>query len=115
MSKMGISTVASYTGAQIFEAVGLSQDLVDQYFTGTTSKLGGIGLDVIAEEVARRHDFAYLDRPEEAAHRDLWMGGEYQWRREGEYHLFNPETVYKLQHSTREGSLRDLQGVHVAG
>jgi glutamate synthase (NADPH) large chain len=104
MSKMGISTIASYTGAQIFEAVGLGQDLVDEYFTGTTTKLGGIGLDVIAEEVRRRHRFAYLDNPSEAAHRDLWMGGEYQWRREGEYHLFNPETVYKLQHSTREGS-----------
>ncbi|MGK2929278.1 MAG: glutamate synthase large subunit [Acidimicrobiales bacterium] len=104
MSKMGISTIASYTGAQIFEAVGLGQDLVDEYFTGTTSKLGGIGLDVIAEEVRRRHEFAYLDNPSEAAHRDLWMGGEYQWRREGEYHLFNPETVYKLQHATREGS-----------
>ncbi|MCO8128487.1 glutamate synthase large subunit [Acidimicrobiia bacterium EGI L10123] len=103
MSKMGISTVASYTGAQVFEAVGLAQDLVDEFFTGTTSKLGGIGLDVIAEEVARRHRFAYLPRPSEAAHRDLWVGGEYQWRREGEYHLFNPETVYKLQHSTRTG------------
>jgi glutamate synthase (NADPH) large chain len=103
MSKMGISTVASYTGAQVFEAVGLAQDLVDEFFTGTTSKLGGIGLDVIAEEVARRHRFAYLPRPSEAAHRDLWVGGEYKWRREGEYHLFNPETVYKLQHATRTG------------
>ena len=103
MSKMGISTVASYTGAQVFEAVGLAQDLVDEFFTGTTSKLGGIGLDVIAEEVARPHRFASLPRPSEAAHRDLWVGGEYQWRREGEYHLFNPETVYKLQHSTRTG------------
>ena len=103
MSKMGISTVASYTGAQVFEAVGLGQDLVDQYFTGTTTKLGGVGLDVLAEEVAQRHRFAHLDRPSELAHRDLWAGGEYQWRREGEYHLFNPETVYKLQHSTRTG------------
>jgi glutamate synthase (NADPH/NADH) large chain len=103
MSKMGISTVASYTGAQVFEAVGLAQDLVDEYFTGTTTKLGGVGLDVLAEEVARRHRFAYLPRPSEAAHRDLWVGGEYQWRREGEHHLFNPETVYKLQHSTRTG------------
>ncbi|MDZ7675611.1 MAG: glutamate synthase large subunit [Acidimicrobiales bacterium] len=103
MSKMGISTVASYTGAQIFEAVGLGQALVDEYFTGTTTKLGGIDLDVIAEEVKQRHDFAYLDNPTEAAHRDLWLGGEYQWRREGEYHLFNPETVYKLQHATRTG------------
>jgi glutamate synthase (NADPH) large chain len=101
MSKMGISTVASYTGAQIFEAIGLSQELVDRYFTGTATKLGGIGLDVIAEEVAQRHAFAHLERPEGAAHRDLWLGGEYQWRREGELHLFNPETVFKLQHATR--------------
>jgi len=101
MSKMGISTVASYTGAQVFEAIGLSQDLVDEYFTGTTSKLGGVGLDVLAEEVAARHRYAYLDRPEEIAHRTLWPGGEYQWRREGEYHLFNPQTVFKLQHATR--------------
>ncbi|WP_052666830.1 glutamate synthase large subunit [Nitriliruptor alkaliphilus] len=102
MSKMGISTVASYTGAQVFEAVGLSQDLVDRYFVGTSTKLGGIGLDQIAEEVAQRHRFAYLDNPEDVAHRDLWVGGEYQWRREGELHLFNPATVFKLQHATRE-------------
>ena len=101
MSKMGISTVASYTGAQVFEAIGLASDLVDEYFTGTTSKLGGVGLDVLAAEVAARHRFAYLDRPEEAAHRALWQGGEYQWRREGEFHLFNPQTVFKLQHATR--------------
>ncbi len=103
MSKMGISTVASYTGAQVFEAVGLGSDLIDRCFSGTTSKLDGVGLDVLAAEVAERHRFAYLDNPTEAAHRDLWAGGEYQWRREGEYHLFNPETVYKLQHSTRAG------------
>ena len=101
MSKMGISTVASYTGAQVFEAVGLSHDVVDAYFTGTVSRLGGIGLDVIAAEVAARHARAWPDRPEELAHRDLDVGGEYQWRREGEYHLFNPETVFKLQHATR--------------
>ena len=103
MSKMGISTVASYAGAQIFECVGLGQELIDEYFTGTTSKLGGVDLGVLAEEVAIRHRFAHLDNPTEAAHRDLEMGGEYQWRREGEYHLFNPETVYKLQHATRSG------------
>ena len=103
MSKMGISTVASYTGAQVFECVGLSNQVIDDYFTDTTSKLGGIDLDVLAEEVALRHRFAYLDNPEEVAHRDLWAGGEYQWRREGEFHLFNPETVYRLQHSTRTG------------
>jgi glutamate synthase (NADPH/NADH) large chain len=101
MSKMGISTVASYTGAQVFEAIGLSQELVDEYFTGTVSKLGGVGLDVLAAEVAARHRFAHLDRPTLQAHRDLEVGGEYQWRREGEYHLFNPETVFRLQHATR--------------
>jgi glutamate synthase (NADPH/NADH) large chain len=103
MSKMGISTVASYTGAQIFEAVGLRRSLVDEYFTGTASRIEGIDLDVIADEVAARHRIAFPGRPEELAHRELPVGGEYQWRREGEYHLFNPETVYKLQHSTRTG------------
>ena len=103
MSKMGVSTVASYTGAQIFEAVGLSQAVVDQYFTGTTSKLGGIGLDTIAEEVARRHAVAYPPDGIAPAHRELEIGGEYQWRREGEPHLFDPETVFRLQHSTRTG------------
>ncbi len=103
MSKMGISTVASYTGAQIFEAVGLRKELVDEYFTGTASRIEGIDLQVIADEVAARHRIAYPDRPEELAHRELPVGGEYQWRREGEFHLFNPETVFKLQHSTRAG------------
>ncbi len=103
MSKMGISTVASYCGAQVFEAVGLGQGLIDRYFTGTTSKLGGIGLAEVAAEVAARHAQAYAERPTLRAHRELEVGGEYQWRREGEYHLFNPETVYKLQHATRTG------------
>ncbi|MGB7879304.1 MAG: glutamate synthase large subunit, partial [Ilumatobacteraceae bacterium] len=101
MSKMGVSTVASYTGAQIFEAIGLGESVVDEYFTGTISQLGGIGLDEIAAEVAARHAMANPTRPEERAHRKLELGGEYQWRREGELHLFNPETVFKLQHSTR--------------
>jgi glutamate synthase (NADPH/NADH) large chain len=101
MSKMGISTVASYTGAQVFEAIGLGRELVDEFFTGTVSRLDGVGLDEIAEEVAKRHRRAYAPRPAELAHRDLDFGGEYQWRREGEYHLFNPETVFKLQHATR--------------
>ncbi len=101
MSKMGISTISSYTGAQVFEALGLSQELVDEYFTGTTSRLGGIGLQVIADEVAARHAKAYPANPTERAHRRLDIGGEYQWRREGEVHLFNPETVFTLQHSTR--------------
>ncbi len=103
MSKMGVSTVASYTGAQIFEALGLSKELIDRYFTGTTSKLGGIGLDVIAEEVAQRHRTAYPLDGIGSAHRDLAVGGEYQWRREGEPHLFDPETVFRLQHATRTG------------
>ncbi|MFC4784643.1 glutamate synthase large subunit [Nocardioides sp. MAHUQ-72] len=103
MSKMGVSTVASYTGAQIFEAVGLSQAVVDRYFTGTTSKLGGIDLDTIAEEVARRHATAYPRGGIAPAHRELSIGGEYQWRREGEPHLFDPETVFRLQHATRTG------------
>jgi glutamate synthase (NADPH/NADH) large chain len=103
MSKMGVSTVASYTGAQIFEAIGLSTELVDEFFTGTVSRLGGIGLDEIAAEVASRHATAHPKRPDLRAHRRLELGGEYQWRREGEYHLFNPETVYRLQHSTRVG------------
>jgi glutamate synthase (NADPH/NADH) large chain len=99
MSKMGVSTVGSYTGAQIFEAIGLAQDLVDDYFTGTTSRLGGVSLDVLADEVAIRHRQAYPRVPHK--HRTLWVGGEYQWRREGEAHLFNPQTVFKLQHATR--------------
>ncbi|WP_137875222.1 glutamate synthase large subunit [Rhodococcus sp. Q] len=103
MSKMGISTLASYTGAQLFQVIGLSQELIDEYFTGLRSQLGGIGLDEIAAEVKVRHEAAYLPRKEERAHRELEVGGEYQWRREGEYHLFNPDTVFKLQHATRTG------------
>lgn len=101
MSKMGISTVGAYTAAQIFEAVGLSNDLLDEYFTGTQSKLGGAGLDVLAEEVALRHRRAFPDNPTDRAHRKLEVGGEYQYRREGELHLFTPETVFLLQHATK--------------
>jgi glutamate synthase (NADPH/NADH) large chain len=103
MSKMGISTLASYTGAQLFQAIGISQQVLDEYFTGLSCPVGGIDLDDIAADVAARHALAYLDRPDERAHRELEVGGEYQWRREGEYHLFNPDTVFKLQHSTRTG------------
>lgn len=99
MSKMGVSTVASYTGAQIFEALGLGQDVIDACFSGTTSRLGGVGFDVLAEETRLRHLRAYPRA--ENAHRRLDVGGEYQWRREGEPHLFNPETVFRLQHATR--------------
>ncbi|HQA14558.1 MAG TPA: glutamate synthase central domain-containing protein, partial [Ornithinibacter sp.] len=101
MSKMGISTVASYRGAQVFEAIGLSQDLVDEFFTGTVSQLGGVDLDVIAAETAARHAMAYPPDGIRQAHRKLLVGGEYQWRREGEPHLFDPETVFRLQHATR--------------
>jgi len=103
MSKMGISTVASYNGAQLFQVIGLAEELVDEYFTGLQSPLGGIGLDEIADDVAARHRVAFLENRNERAHRELEIGGEYQWRREGEYHLFNPDTVFKLQHSTRTG------------
>ncbi|TDQ48527.1 glutamate synthase large subunit [Actinorugispora endophytica] len=99
MSKIGVSAVSSYTGAQIFEALGLGAEVVDRAFTGTTSRLGGVGFDVLAEEARLRHAVAYAANP--ADHRRLAVGGEYQWRREGEPHLFNPETVFKLQHATR--------------
>jgi glutamate synthase (NADPH/NADH) large chain len=100
MSKMGISTIASYTGAQVFESIGLSQEVVDEYFAGTTSRLGGVSLDVIAEETIARHHIAYPPGEVPGTKR-LPIGGEYQWRREGEPHLFDPETVFTLQHSTR--------------
>ncbi|GAB3682479.1 glutamate synthase large subunit [Saccharopolyspora tripterygii] len=103
MSKMGISTVGAYTAAQVFEAVGLSKDVVESYFLGTTSKLGGVGLDELAEEVAQRHRSAYPDNPTERVHRKLEIGGDYSYRREGELHLFTPETVFLLQHSTKTG------------
>jgi glutamate synthase (NADPH/NADH) large chain len=101
MSKMGISVVGSYAAAQAFEAIGLSQEFVDQYFTGTTSLLGGVGIDVIADENAARHADAYPEDGAVSIHERLATGGEYQWRREGPPHLFNPETVFKLQHATR--------------
>ncbi|MGW3391551.1 glutamate synthase large subunit [Streptomyces cinereoruber] len=101
MSKMGISTVASYRGAQVFEAVGLDETFVATYFNGTATKIGGAGLDVVAQEVAARHAKAYPASGVPSAHRALEIGGEYQWRREGEPHLFDPETVFRLQHATR--------------
>ncbi len=101
MSKMGISTLQSYCGAQIFEAIGLNQAFIDRYFTHTTSRVSGIGIDVIAREVCLRHERAFGPRP--AGPVELEPGGEYQWRRDGEYHLFNPETVFKLQHAARTG------------
>jgi glutamate synthase (NADPH/NADH) large chain len=103
MSKMGVSTVASYTGAQIFEAIGLGKEVIDACFTGTTSRLGGVGFDTLAEEVRLRHERAYPRDGRRPSHRELATGADYQWRREGEPHLFNPHTVFKLQHSTRSG------------
>jgi glutamate synthase (NADPH/NADH) large chain len=102
MSKMGISTVSSYGGAQCFEAIGLSQELVDKYFTGTITKLGGVALPILHSEIAQRHAAAY---PMESANQDstpLDVGGEMKWRRDGPPHLFNPETIFKLQHSTSQ-------------
>jgi glutamate synthase (NADPH/NADH) large chain len=101
MSKMGISTVSSYAGAQAFEAVGLSQEFVDKYFTGTSSILGGVDIDVIAKENAERHAQAYPQDGAVLSHERLQIGGEYQWRRQGPPHLFNPDTVFRLQHATR--------------
>ena len=103
MSKMGISTVASYTGAQIFEAIGLGHEIITECFSGTVSRLGGVDFGVIAAEVEHNHLVAFPNNPGANIHRTLKTGGEYQWRREGEIHLFNPETVFKLQHATKEG------------
>lgn len=107
MSKMGISTVSSYCGAQVLQAIGLAQDFVDEYFTGTASPLGGIGIDVVAAEVAARHAVAYPPSGISPAHRTLGVGGEYKWRREGEEHLFTPENIARLQTATRSES-RDV-------
>ncbi len=103
MSKMGISTVASYTGAQIFESIGLDNSIIDLCFTGTSSRIKGIGFETLAKEVLNRHSHAFPTNPGFSSHRTLEAGGEYQWRREGEHHLFNPETIFHLQHATREG------------
>jgi glutamate synthase (NADPH/NADH) large chain len=103
MSKMGVSTVASYTGAQIFEAIGLGDEVIDTCFAGTTSRLGGVGFETLAQEVSERHKRAFPRDGMRPNHRELETGADYQWRREGEPHLFNPQTVFKLQHSTRSG------------
>jgi glutamate synthase (ferredoxin) len=102
ISKMGISTIQSYRGAQIFEAIGLNKALVDKYFTWTPSRVEGIGLDVVAREVQIRHDKAFPDR--EVDNQVLDAGGQYQWRADGEYHLFNPQTIHKLQHACKTGN-----------
>ncbi len=98
-SKMGISTVQSYCGAQIFEAIGLNHDLIDRYFTGTASRIEGIGIETLAEETLRRHSVSYDTSPM----RQLEFGGEYHYRIQGEHHNWNPETIAKLQHATRSG------------
>jgi len=100
MSKMGISTIQSYRGAQIFEAVGLNQTVIDTYFTWTPSRVEGIGIDVLAQEVQIRHARAFPDRPVNG--RTLDVGGQYQYRRDGEYHMYNPATVHKLQIACRK-------------
>jgi len=102
MSKMGISAIQSYRGAQVFEALGLRQDVIDHYFTWTASRVGGIGLDVIALEVLMRHRAAYPDRAVDG--HVLPVGGIYQWRSEGEAHLFTPESIHALQKATRNGN-----------
>ncbi len=104
LSKMGISTIQSYRGAQIFEAVGLNKGVVDKYFTRTASRVAGVGIDVIAKEVAMRHDQAFSDRL--ADEKTLDVGGQYQWRKDGEHHLFNPQTVHKLQLACRTNSYK---------
>ncbi len=103
MSKMGISAVQSYHGAQVFEAVGLRQDVIDEYFTGTASRVGGVGLDVIAREVLMRQTAAFAERKPQLQ-TELPSGGQYQWRADGEFHLFNPESIHRLQKSVRTGS-----------
>ncbi len=104
MSKMGISTAQSYCGAQIFEAIGLGKDVIEKYFTWTASRISGVGLDVIADEVRQRHERAFPERSFNG--HTLDVGGHYQYRKEGEYHLFNPETVHKLQYAVRKGDYK---------
>ena len=101
MSKMGISTIQSYRGAQIFEAIGLGEELVDRYFTNTVSRIGGIGINEVAVEALAHHRRAFPTIS--GGLEELEWGGQYQWRRGGEFHLFNPDTVFRLQHSTRTG------------
>jgi glutamate synthase (ferredoxin) len=107
MGKMGISTIQSYRGAQIFEAIGINRYVIDKYFTWTASRIEGVGVDEIAREVLLRHHHAFADRPVNGETLD--PGGQYQWRREGEYHLFNPDTIHKLQLSTRTNNYRVFQ------
>jgi len=107
MAKMGISAIQSYRGAQVFEAVGLRQDVIDEYFSWTSSRVGGIGMDIVAQEVLVRHKAAFPDR--RLDNHTLPVGGQYQWRSEGEFHLFNPESIHRLQKSVRTGSYSNFK------
>jgi glutamate synthase domain-containing protein 2/glutamate synthase domain-containing protein 1/glutamate synthase domain-containing protein 3 len=106
-SKMGISTLQSYRGAQVFEAIGLNKQLVDKYFTGTVSRIEGVGLNVIAEEAIRKHHYAFA--PQTEFDTELDVAGNYQWRARGEYHLYNPQTIAKLQHAVRQENFGTFQ------
>ncbi|HUB83450.1 MAG TPA: glutamate synthase large subunit [Bryobacteraceae bacterium] len=106
-SKMGISTLQSYRGAQVFEAIGLSRSVVEKYFTGTASRIEGVGLDVLAEEALRKHAHAF--QPVTESQPELSLGGNYQFRAHGEYHLYNPQTISKLQHSVQQRSFQTFQ------
>ena len=112
-SKMGISTIQSYRGAQIFEAIGLHPSVIEKYFTGTASRVGGIGLDVIAREVRARHQLAFPDR--QVNGHVLDAGGQYQWRADGELHLFNPQTVHCAAGSLPQRGLQGFQELFRAG
>ncbi|HXH20692.1 MAG TPA: glutamate synthase large subunit [Dehalococcoidia bacterium] len=108
MSKMGISTLQSYRGAQIFEAIGLRQDFIDEYFAWTPSRIGGIGIEELEREAVARHEYAYPKR-KIAGNADLREGGYIQWRRDGEYHMYNPDTIAKLQYATKANDFRTFQ------
>jgi len=107
ISKMGISTIQSYWGAQIFEAMGLKKSFIDKYFTWTPTRVEGVGIDVVAQEVLIRHQRAFPDRPVNGHALDV--GGQYQWRDEGEYHLFNPQTIHKLQRAVRTSDYKTFK------
>ncbi len=104
---MGISTLQSYRGAQVFEAIGLNKDLIDKYFTGTASRIEGVGLDVLAREAAMKHELAF--QPLMDLDTELPVGGSYAYRVRGEYHLVNPATVAKMQHAVRQNSFETFQ------
>ena len=109
-SKMGISTLLSYRGAQVFEAIGLSRAVIDEYFPGTPSRIEGIGLEIIAREALQRVEVAYPGTPGPELPQ-LDGGGEVMWRRRGEHHMWNPETIQKLQHALKKAETSQLQGV----